>query len=605
MRETKIEESADHSASQITKPGDEMVDVQPGEVSPGGKSRKRTHDEIVSKESKDSTDSTNPTNDTESRSPSRAANGEPVGKKMRTPPRETDEKCMLLAPIAEEVEYVYTQPGSSSVSSPVKDGNLSSDSTQSSLQSFCTPKQATSVAEELLASCISIDIKHIENDCSNNDRQNDSALTSSSMVQPESLAASSCDESAPEAYEKIKSRPKLTMGGGIVESEKPEESKDNDTALTDAAPAPSKEESKEDQKTKLSGGFSNTSSVSPFGSLATKPIEAPPTTTDASTKNGLSTFATSKFSTFANVASPFAVSPSPLTAPSPFAGPPTGSDNVFSKMSSAATPSAFSGPPIGSANVFAKMSGNTGASGFGSTASPFGSGSSIFGNSLLNKPLPKAQPLTGIKDLDKSERTDNQDSDNDDDGEGDSDVEGEASENPKNTAFAPKRVIKTGEEEYDMVFQARAKLFELSGGGWKERGVGNIRVLTPKSEDEFSEEDLLKRPTVGRIVMRQEGVGRLILNTSMFKDMLASQKSASDNTIRFMAINNVSFGEGHDESSKDGKAKDEKTKGGEKNGDGLDSLSEQKPVLRTYSLRFKSADLVDGFKDNILANSPV
>ncbi|KAF3089571.1 hypothetical protein TWF102_009572 [Orbilia oligospora] len=485
MRKTRIEES-EHIPKSSQENTDEMVDVQAGEVSPGGNRRKRPHDEIASTVK----DAKTPASEAENRSPSRAANGEPLGKKLRETP------------------------------SPPRD----------------------------------VDNTSAEKDVAKNG---------------------------------------------------------------DLKPAAQKEE----LKIQPGSGFSNTSAVSPFGSLGTKAPENSSTDAHSGPQSG---FATSKFSAFASSTSAFGVTPSPLAGSSPFAGPPTGPDNVFSKMSSASTQSAFPGPPPSGANVFAKMSGNIGGSGFGSSGfgaamSPFSSSGSIFGNPLSAKPLPKAQPLEGIKGLDKSEVED-QDSENEDtDGEDTNELaasgEGESSKNPQ---FTSKVAIKSGEEDYDMVFQARAKLFELGGGAWKERGIGNIRVLVPKSEEEFEEPEASKRPTVGRIVMRQEGVGRLILNTSMFRNMLPDGRTPAENTIRLLAVNTVPLVEAQDEpenkkdpddtqprdAEEEGEEEEEEENGIADKKDEPQHSPDAKPVLKTYLLRFKGGDLAKTFKEHVSENLP-
>ena len=37
--------------------------------------------------------------------------------------------------------------------------------------------------------------------------------------------------------------------------------------------------------------------------------------------------------------------------------------------------------------------------------------------------------------------------------------------------------VKTGEEDEEVVYCHRAKLFRLSDGEWKERGVGEVKIL--------------------------------------------------------------------------------------------------------------------------------
>ncbi|KAJ6264241.1 hypothetical protein Dda_0384 [Drechslerella dactyloides] len=612
MRRTKIEESTENT--QISKSNhnadDEMGGVQIGEVSPGAKGRKRVHDEIASS----SKDSKTPAEDPEDRPPSRQANGEPLGKKLRetpSPPREIDENCMF-APVPVEIEHAAylaangIHPIQKAKASPSSSGDtLHDDSHDASNESSLHEQEPTPPVTEKNSpqSCCN---DSIDDDSSNNDRHNES----------KPLMSPPREESPVTEYEDVSREQKLTGEKLTANLEPSVEQKQPDSPASENAASPPKEESKSNSISQLGGGFSNTSSVSPFGSLAAKATE---TTTSESGSNGDSLFAASKFSSFSKVTSAFGVSPTPL-GPSPFAAPPTGSDNVFSKMSSTTTQSVFA-PPSGP-NVFAVMSGNTSASGFGGMASStLGSGTSIFG-SAPSKPLPKAQPLEGIKAFGKADARDDQDSESLDGGEGASGdaTEGESHETVKSASILPpKPAIKSGEEEYDMVFQARAKLFEFSSGAWKERGIGNIRVLTPKAEEytETDERQVSKKPPAGRIVMRQEGVGRLILNANMFKDMLLSAgKQTSENTIRFMAVNSVSFAEAQDEKTKDDKVKDGEKEANDKENNNDEEAEvkkadehqpavSQKSVLKNYLLRFKSSDLVTGFRENVAENCPV
>ncbi|KAK6502162.1 hypothetical protein TWF506_002757 [Arthrobotrys conoides] len=565
-----------------------MVDVQAGEVSPGGNRRKRPHDEITSTIK----DAKTPSSEAENRSPSRAANGEPLGKKLRetpSPPRDVDNTCMF-APITENAQ----------ASTSKCCGSLSEEPKNSSLLSTTSEETDRESSSDAPIHPLTPDSgSHFNNECCY-------GSLSAKPTDLQTITTSPCLQALQCLDGKSNDGPKLTKENIAAENEVAENG--------DSKPATQKEE----LKIQPGSGFSNTSAVSPFGSLGTKVPENSSTDTHSNPPSG---FAASKFSTFSGSASAFGVTPSPLAGPSPFAGPPMGSDNIFSKMSSASTQSVFSGPPAGGANVFAKLSGNIGgstfgssgfgSSGFGAAASPFGSSGSIFGNSLSTKPLPKAQPLAGIKSSDKPE-TEEQDSENEDtDGE-DAEVaasgEGESSKNPQ---FASKVAIKSGEEDYDMVFQARAKLFELGSGAWKERGIGNIRVLVPKPEEEFDEPAASKRSTVGRIVMRQEGVGRLILNTSMFRNMLPDGRTPAENTIRLLAVNTVPLAEAQDESEnkKDSDETQHKNTEEEENGsadkkDEPQHAVDAKPVLKTYLLRFKGGDLAKTFKEHVSENLP-
>ncbi|KAF3139226.1 hypothetical protein TWF703_004166 [Orbilia oligospora] len=598
MRKTRIEES-EHIPKSSQENTDEMVDVQAGEVSPGGNRRKRPHDEIASTVK----DAKTPASEAENRSPSRAANGEPLGKKLRetpSPPRDVDNTCMF-APIPEDAQAAATSKCSASLPEEPKNGFLLSITPEE------TNKESSSDAPTHPLTPDSG--SHSNNDCC------DGPL-SLKPRDPKTSMANRHVEALQDPNSKSHDGSKLTKEHIAAEK---------DVAKNgDLKPAAQKEE----LKIQPGSGFSNTSAVSPFGSLGTKAPENSSTDAHSGPQSG---FATSKFSAFASSTSAFGVTPSPLAGSSPFAGPPTGPDNVFSKMSSASTQSAFPGPPPSGANVFAKMSGNIGGSGFGSSGfgaamSPFSSSGSIFGNPLSAKPLPKAQPLEGIKGLDKSEVED-QDSENEDtDGEDTNELaasgEGESSKNPQ---FTSKVAIKSGEEDYDMVFQARAKLFELGGGAWKERGIGNIRVLVPKSEEEFEEPEASykkfgasKRPTVGRIVMRQEGVGRLILNTSMFRNMLPDGRTPAENTIRLLAVNTVPLVEAQDEpenkkdpddtqprdAEEEGEEEEEEENGIADKKDEPQHSPDAKPVLKTYLLRFKGGDLAKTFKEHVSENLP-
>lgn len=40
--------------------------------------------------------------------------------------------------------------------------------------------------------------------------------------------------------------------------------------------------------------------------------------------------------------------------------------------------------------------------------------------------------------------------------------------------------VVTGEEEEDVLYTHRAKLFRLVAGEWKERGLGDVKILAHK-----------------------------------------------------------------------------------------------------------------------------
>ena len=60
--------------------------------------------------------------------------------------------------------------------------------------------------------------------------------------------------------------------------------------------------------------------------------------------------------------------------------------------------------------------------------------------------------------------------------------------------------VKTGEEDEDVLYEHRAKLYRFSNGEWKERGIGDVKLLKHRSSG------------VVRIVMRRERVLKLCMN---------------------------------------------------------------------------------------------
>lgn len=72
--------------------------------------------------------------------------------------------------------------------------------------------------------------------------------------------------------------------------------------------------------------------------------------------------------------------------------------------------------------------------------------------------------------------------------------------------------VETGEEEEKTYFACKAKLFHFSDNEWRERGLGNFKVnvrVIDGVEDKKS----------ARMVMRADGVLRVMLNTALFKGM--------------------------------------------------------------------------------------
>ncbi|KIJ55473.1 hypothetical protein M422DRAFT_220165 [Sphaerobolus stellatus SS14] len=84
---------------------------------------------------------------------------------------------------------------------------------------------------------------------------------------------------------------------------------------------------------------------------------------------------------------------------------------------------------------------------------------------------------------------------------------GYLSEEEKKKVKLTEQEVMTGEEDEDTEFQLRAKLFKLVQGNWQERGVGVLKLNTHKDTGR------------ARLVLRTDGVLRLVLNTFLFAGM--------------------------------------------------------------------------------------
>lgn len=113
--------------------------------------------------------------------------------------------------------------------------------------------------------------------------------------------------------------------------------------------------------------------------------------------------------------------------------------------------------------------------------------------------------------------------------------------------------IEDGESGEATLLQLRAKLFaiESKDAGWKERGVGTLKINVPKSSVTLDDngvplpgsfdisgiDDDDEAPKVARLIMRQENTHRVVLNTVIIKAMEFKDKpSASTAQIMFTAF---------------------------------------------------------------------
>ncbi|XP_052863157.1 E3 SUMO-protein ligase RanBP2 [Anopheles cruzii] len=145
----------------------------------------------------------------------------------------------------------------------------------------------------------------------------------------------------------------------------------------------------------------------------------------------------------------------------------------------------------------------------------------------------------------------------DDDGTGVAGGDSSITEEENNTYFAPvialpdKVDVKTGEEDEDVLYSHRAKLYRFVSSEWKERGIGDVKILKHKTTGKL------------RMIMRREQVLKICLNHALTEDVCYSKKD--DKSWQFVAND---FSEGTFE-------------------------------LMNFCLRFKSVDIAQEFRDAI------
>ena len=127
--------------------------------------------------------------------------------------------------------------------------------------------------------------------------------------------------------------------------------------------------------------------------------------------------------------------------------------------------------------------------------------------------------------------------------------------------------VKTGEEDEEVLFSNRAKLFRFVSDTkeWKERGIGDFKILMNKETGKV------------RFLMRREQVLKICCNHLLSKDMVFTPLSSSDKAWQWSAAD----------------------------------FSEGEVVNELFALRFKTAELANDWKDIVddcqdtLGDSPV
>lgn len=88
--------------------------------------------------------------------------------------------------------------------------------------------------------------------------------------------------------------------------------------------------------------------------------------------------------------------------------------------------------------------------------------------------------------------------------------------------------VKTGEEEEEVLYSHRAKLFRFNDSQWKERGLGDVKILQHKQHGRM------------RVVMRREQILKICLNHVLDRDV--EYKRKDDKSWHFV-VNDFSEGE--------------------------------------------------------------
>lgn len=110
--------------------------------------------------------------------------------------------------------------------------------------------------------------------------------------------------------------------------------------------------------------------------------------------------------------------------------------------------------------------------------------------------------------------------------------------------------VKTGEENEEILFSERSRLFRYFEKEWKERGIGNIKILKNKDTNKC------------RILMRREQIHKLCANHAITSDMILN-KTEKENAYIWMA---------HD-------------------------FSEDKVIVEKFLVRFKTVEIAKKFYD--------
>ena len=88
----------------------------------------------------------------------------------------------------------------------------------------------------------------------------------------------------------------------------------------------------------------------------------------------------------------------------------------------------------------------------------------------------------------------------------------------------PKAEIKTGEEDEDLIFKIRAKLYRFRDSEWKERGTGDLKLLRHKTDKKI------------RCILRQDKTLKIVANFIISEKPLCELKPHQGSEKMFMFI---------------------------------------------------------------------
>ncbi|KAA8650589.1 hypothetical protein EYZ11_010055 [Aspergillus tanneri] len=262
-----------------------------------------------------------------------------------------------------------------------------------------------------------------------------------------------------------------------------------------------RDNSQERDSAAVPNAFANASTVSPFGSLGTSKLKEAEEPSKPATMTSSSAFASSSLAAFAS------------SEQSPFGSLGGSTTSVFK---SPATTEA--GKPA--ATAFAAAAGTSGFAALGSGFSGFhgGFGASESKGGLTSFASPGAPSLFGSSSKKPFGATEDEEEESKDE-DGDNGL-AEFEQDKTDERFF-ERPIETGEEEEKTYFSCKAKLFQFSDGEWRERGIGTFKVnvkVTDGKEDK----------NTARLIMRADGVLRVMLNTPIFKGMNVGDASGNE-----------------------------------------------------------------------------